>query len=127
MRGRIIRVIAILLLLYTGADMVSPGLCNEELPGLSVEGVTLVFSPQRARQATGSAAVLSTDDSSRQHQPSGPISDDDDCFCCCSHVLPGTAFVIENISDLESHVLIAAGERLPTPPLSHTYHPPRTV
>lgn len=124
--GLLVRVIAVFFLLYTGADLASPQFCTEELEGFSgynqVSAATLSPTSDNARPTL----AASVSDSSRQEPPSDKTPDgDEDCFCCCAHVLPGMTFAVVQFTAAHTPVPDVRSERIPSPTLPNTYHPPR--
>jgi len=119
MRERVVRVVAILFLVYTGADLTVPQFCGGEM------GIRR-FVQAASSTGVGSEAASSTDaGESRQDSPSEPTHSDEDCFCCCTHVLPGRAIAPIAVPLVDS---VFAGPKkidLASPPLQGPYHPPR--
>ncbi len=118
MTPRLVRVIAILFLVYTGADLTLPEFCGEEM---GIRGFVQAKSTD-----TGSVAAFATDSSEpMQDPPSEPTHSDEDCFCCCIHVLPGHAIAPVGISELSSGFAALKLIDVASPPLQGPYHPPR--
>lgn len=119
------RAVTILFLLYTGGDILLPQyFCGgEELGGLTLQ-FTVSASIDSKSDDTRFASINSSD-SSRPEHPQDQEPHEEDCFCCCAHVLPGFGF--KGIIAYEPGQLsvISAMDSLPSPPLPHTYHPPR--
>lgn len=117
MTARIVRVIAILFLVYTGADLTVPEFCGEEM---GLRGFV------EAKSDIESVAAFATDSSEpRQDPPSEPTHSDEDCFCCCTHVLPGYATAPVAVSELNSVFAALRIIDVASPPLRGPYHPPR--
>ena len=112
-RGGMIRkfykTIAIVLLLWTVADITVPGLCASER----------VLIPDDPLVLTSARPFAS-------HDAPGPcFISDDDCFCCCSHIVPSPHFVLAiapQVVPAEVRVACARPDGLPT----SLYHPPRS-
>lgn len=123
--GVLVRVIAIFFLLYTGADLASPQLCNEKLVNLSSIQVS-VPTIERAIGATRTMTLVASSDNSQPHRPSDQTPDkDDDCFCCCAHVLPGVIVANVVVFDLRTSSFVLEHSSVPSPPLRGTFRPPR--
>ncbi len=124
--GRLVRGVAIFLLLFTGADLtMQQYFCGgEEIGGLPLQRVTLA-STASDRDGENNAAAVPTSNDSQPDQPSDKAPCDEDCFCCCAHVLPGLGFASICNSELKSPQKPLEKDFLPSPPLQSTYHPPR--
>jgi hypothetical protein len=123
----VIRVIAIFFLIYTGGDILLPQYfcAGEEIGGLPL---TIHFSADTVRQSDGARYVsFRAADGSESGQPQQHERQDEDCFCCCAHVLPG--FGITGAMSFQPGRLSVTTvlNSLPSPPLPHTYRPPRFV
>ncbi|HWW75203.1 MAG TPA: hypothetical protein VNZ44_07405 [Pyrinomonadaceae bacterium] len=121
--GRFVRSFAVLLLLYTGADLAMPQyFCGEEIGGMSLTS----FLTDRADQRDGVPSRLSTaPEAPRPEAPNDQTPHDEDCFCCCMHILP--ALPVTNIggSEIVTPSAPIELESFPAPPLGGTFHPPR--
>ena len=115
MTARLVRVIAVFFLLFTAADLTVPQFCREEV-GIGK------FAQVSSFDIVGSAFKSPE---SREAPPSEPTHSDEDCFCCCSHVLPGTA--TSSPSGLQATSYFASLKIIDvvSPPLQGPYHPPR--
>ena len=121
MASRLFRGIAILFLLYTGAEMTAPQYCNEALS--LPKSSALAFDASPSLSAKTASESHSDKDQPSERTPSG----DEDCFCCCAHVIPGTAVALNSAPELN----VTAGDLqqsgLSSPPLQSPYHPPRSI
>ena len=93
MTARVVRVIAILFLVYTGADLTVPEFCGEEM---GIPRFVQATSPT----VNGDAAFATDASESRQDSPSDRTHSEEDCFCCCTHVLPGHATAPVAVAEL---------------------------
>ena len=119
MTARVVRVIAIMFLVYTGADLTVPEFCGEEM------GIPR-FAQTASSTGVRSEAAFATDASeSRQDLPPEPTHSDEDCFCCCTHVLPGHATAPVDVPELTSLFAPLRIIDVASPPLQGPYHPPR--
>lgn len=119
MTARVVRVIAILFLVYTGADLTVPEFCGEEM------GIPR-FIQATASTGNGSVVAFATGPTeSRQDPPSEPTHSNEDCFCCCTHVLPGHATAPVAVPELNSVFAALRIIDVASPPLQGPYHPPR--
>lgn len=81
------RFIALILLAIPALDLVTPGICPEDL-----QGFTLSPGFQRQMTPTPEALTIGQVPSSDQpERPAAPI--DEDCFCCCQHITPQPIFI----------------------------------
>ena len=121
--GRLVRAVAVFLLLYTAADLTMPQyFCGEEVGGKS--SASLMTS--RADQYDGTPSRLnSAPEPPRPNAPDDRTPHDEDCFCCCVHVLP--ALPVTNVGGSEIKLLPAPREieSFTAPPLGGTFRPPR--
>ena len=118
MTVRVVRLIAILFLTYTGADLTVPEFCSEEMGIQRVRQVT-------ASADTSAAVLVAGPTESRRDPPSEPTHSGEDCFCCCTHVLPGYATATAAVPDLYSAFAALRIIDVASPPLQGPYHPPR--
>jgi len=127
-RRRLIRGIALLFLVYTAIDIVSPELCRGEILGDSGQKA-IASAPARLGDGLSSTVSrVEAADSQRTNEPSQePLGDEDCCFCCCAHVLPGTVIANVAVTDIRSSVTFLKDLSLPSPPLTPAFHPPRFV
>ena len=120
---RVIRGIALMFLIYTAMYLASPGLCRGESLGDGRLGSVAVARATRLSSAR--IARVEAADNQPTNEPAEQPSDDDDCFCCCSHVIPGTVVAGVDVSDLRSPTPLLESLLVPSPPLARTFHPPR--
>ncbi len=119
MTARVVRVIAILFLVYTGADLTVPQFCSEEM------GIP-TFAEASASTGIRTDAPFATDASeSSQDPPSERTHSDEDCFCCCAHVLPGHATAPVAVPELKPSFRALKKINVASPTLQSPYHPPR--
>lgn len=118
MTARVVRVIAILFLVHTGADLTVPEFCGEEMgiPG---------FVQAQSTDIDSVAAFVTASREPKQDEPTQPTHSDEDCFCCCTHVLPGHATAPVGTAELSSAFAALKMTDLASPPLQGPYHPPR--
>ena len=120
---QVFRGIAILFLLYTGADLLNPQLCAEDRGLVALHSIA---SRSVETQPLAYASHLQQDakDSENNQSPDQPPQDED-CFCCCAHVVPGVVFVPPIV--LQQKLVIAMQEESSTSRsnLETPYHPPR--
>ncbi len=119
MTERVVRVIAILFLVYTGADLTVPGFCAEEM------GMPKFAQTPSSTGVFSDNAFVAGAGESRQDPPSEPRHSDEDCFCCCTHVLPGDATAPVDVPELTSLFAPLGIIDVASPPLKGPYHPPR--
>ncbi len=121
--GRVIRAVAILFLLYTGGDILLPQyFCRgEEIGGLPLSTSVVIDK----KSADTHQAFNVSSNPTRPDEPHEQAPHTEDCFCCCAHVLP--SFGISGSVNYESSQSANNSEMnsLPSPPLPHTYRPPR--
>ena len=122
---RLIRGIALMFLIYTAMDLAAPGVCRGEALGDGRPG--LVAAAKRSTNKTTTTSIGQKESKTNQptNEPSQRPSDDDDCFCCCSHVIPGTVIVGVAVTDVRSPSAFLESLSVPSPPLARTFHPPR--
>ena len=112
--------IAVFFILFAFTDLSLPQICSEELGGRCLQGVSQPGLSDRARE-------LSVSESSGQteQQPSqNTEGSSEECFCCCSHIVPGSHFCVD-LFELESLVTAAVNHSLPTSSPNNPFHPPR--
>ena len=119
MTARVVRAIAMLFLVYTGADLTVPEFCGEEM------GIRKFVQAKSYTGFRSNAAIATDASESRQDPPSEPAHSDEDCFCCCTHVLPGYATAPVALPDLNSVFAALRIIDVASPPLQGPYHPPR--
>lgn len=120
----LIRVIAIFFLVYTGGDILLPQYfcAGEEIGGLPLP---IRVSADTVRQPDVVPYVSFHAPDSEPGRPQQHEQQNEDCFCCCAHVLPG--FGITGMMSFQPDQLSVTTvlNSLPSPPLPHTYRPPR--
>lgn len=124
--GRLVRVVAVFFLIYTGADILLPQyFCGgEEIGNLPLQ-TRLATTDTGAVNVDDAALIRTSNNSHQDQQPDREAPHEEDCFCCCAHVLPGLSFANIGYSELKSLRSPAKTDRLLSPPLQSTYHPPR--
>ena len=122
--GRLVRAIALLFLVHTGADLVFPQLCSEEPVGIVMNQSFSVAEDPVGDYQVVAASVPRSNESSENPRREDPPKDED-CFCCCSHVLPGTITAAIAVTDIRSHVTRVEYLSVLSPPLARAFHPPR--
>lgn len=122
--GRLVRAVAVLFLLYTGADIAMPQyFCGEEVGGLPLASF---LSDRTARLDNTPTHLTSAPEAPRPNDSDGRVPhEDEDCFCCCAHVLPSLRITPELTSEVKVLTFPAVVESPSSPPLSGTYRPPR--
>jgi hypothetical protein len=120
-RKRVFRVIAVLLLIYTGVDLTVPGVCSDEF---SVFGIVDVSASVNGPAISTLAVSIGPQTDLRQDQ--SPLTDDD-CFCCSTHVLPGNTSATVVAQQLKPAVSDSVSNSLLSPPLQSPFHPPRNA
>ena len=124
LRERRLRGMALLLLLFTVADISFLAPCsetNEILPAASPLAV------QRIRTGVGDhTEAMGTSDSPSDQSPEKGCCDEDCCFLC-AHALSPTVVTEVAVVEMKSLSITRADRFVPEPPLRSTYHPPRFV
>jgi hypothetical protein len=124
-QGRLYRWFAVLFLLFASAeilvDVISPGICCEELSGFVSSCAPGAADPA---QAPDGLDKISAVDNSTHGEPSSPFPTEEECFCCCAHILPSLHFEVADL-DVESLTSDLANTILPIAPPQSAYHPPR--
>jgi hypothetical protein len=124
-KRRLIRGIALLFLVYTAIDIAAPDLCKGETLGDAGHRLIAVGDPKSAGTLGSPIARIEPADQQSPSDPSEQPHDDDDCFCCCSHVLPGTVTAAVAVTDLVSSVTNLEHDSVLSPPLARAFHSPR--
>ena len=119
---RLVRVIAVLFLLYTAVDLMNPQLCGEEFSGQVSAAAAL---PNDVSIESPALSFERSDLKSEQQVPPSAPHTDEDCFCCCAHVLPGLSNQPDGSSNLVSRVSINVVLQAASADLQALYHPPR--
>lgn len=122
-RQKLFRAVAILFLLYTGADLLAPQVCAEERGLTTIEANDVkASSPDLASYVSS----LVSDVSNREHnQVPDQQQRDEDCFCCCAHIIPGSVFHGSSISEIISISLPTKQALIPLQLPKAYFHPPR--
>jgi hypothetical protein len=109
--------VVIILLLIPATDLLTPGLCPEDLQGTPMLAMV--------NQSCASQSVTSTTLAEQQQHPHHSNSPpEDECFCCCHHVVLQLIFVPPN-HETSVKVIPEAVEDLVSPTGDPPYHPPR--
>ena len=119
----IFRGIAILFLVYTGADLLAPQICAEER-GFALPQSIISKSPDYLPVAYATGLGLDANDSEKNQTPN-QHSQDEDCFCCCSHLVPGSVFDGNSIAEVKTKSIGIDHIEIPLPLPDTPYHPPR--
>lgn len=121
---RLVRAVAVLFLLYTGADLTMPQyFCGEELGGRPFASFS---SDRTARRDDTPTRLASTPEAPRPYDSDSQAPhDDEDCFCCCAHVLPALRITPELMAEVKVPTSPTGVESPSSPPLRTTYRPPR--
>jgi hypothetical protein len=122
-QGYLGRGVALFFILFTFADLSVPELCTEELGGHSLPSASLSISTHESDELSYSVASGQTRQQQQKESESSEHSGED-CFCCCSHILPGSRFNVALI-ELKSAVTNLAEHSLPTSSPGTPFHPPR--
>ena len=122
-RQKLFRAIAILFLLYTGADLLAPQVCAEE------RGLTTIEANDVKATTPDLAPYVSSLASDRSNKEQNQLPDqqqrDEDCFCCCAHIVPGSVFHGNSISEIISISLPTKQSLIPLQLPKAYFHPPR--
>lgn len=102
----IVRAVAVMLLVFCGADLAFPQMCSEDNEQLV---------PTRI-------AAASPDNGPTPDVPAAPA---EDCFCCCSHIIASTAGSPLGKPALVTDPGAAAVAGVPLAPLQLLFQPPR--
>jgi hypothetical protein len=122
-RQKLFRAIAILFLLYTGADLLAPQICAEERGLTTIEANDLLATTPPLPSYV--STVASEIPKKEHNQPPDQEQRDEDCFCCCAHVIPGSVFQGSSISEIVS-ISLPTKQALVQLQLPKAYfHPPR--
>src|SRR6266487_2075566 len=119
-KQRLLRGIALMFLIYTAMDLASPDLCRGEAIGDNPQGIVAEVRPRLIDNARQSVDRMEASDKEPTNEPAEQPSDDDDCFCCCSHVLPGTVIANVSVTDLRLPVTFLEYLSVLSPPLART-------
>ena len=123
-KGRLVRTVALLFLLHTGADLVFPQLCSEEPVGIAMNQPVVATSEAKSNYQSFAIGLPSSNQSSEMPGSEDPPRDED-CFCCCTHVMPSPLFVDPGVADANLGKSIQPNVSLASAPLNTPDHPPR--
>lgn len=125
--GRFVRAVAVLFLIYTGADLAMPQyFCGaEEMGGLSPNSSAIAIARSESNEAH--VAAIASSDESQPGQQSDDAPHVEDCFCCCAHILPSLSLSIIHTSELSSSSPLLVEDSHLSPPLRNPYRPPRSA
>ena len=126
-KRRLIRGIALLFLIHAAMDLAFPELCRGETLEDDCQGLIAEATLQRIGIASTPVASIAASNKQRTNDPSEQPSGGDDCFCCCSHVLPGTVIAAMAVNDIRSPVTRLEYLSAASPPLARAFRPPRLV
>ena len=122
----IYKAVAMCFLLFTAADIINPHFCSEELGSFSLPAVSEMNHAYVADNPVidDIIAITATDAGPQHEQSPEPTSEKEDCFCCCSHIVPGIHFSVDQ-TYFESPATASVNMSIPTPLLQGPFHPPR--
>jgi hypothetical protein len=123
-KGRLLRVVAVLLLLHAGGDLAFPELCSEEPFGAGLSQAFELSSRANSNESSLALAVAASRESKDEERPD-PYPQDEDCFCCCTHVMPSASFVAPKDAEEGSTISSRQNSSIPSTPPNRPYHPPR--
>lgn len=124
-RRRFARAITLLFLIYTGVDLASPELCKGDALGDSGGKPVIVTTRRDANEIIEVSNTIEQSTSQHQNQVPEQPANDEDCFCCCTHVIPGTITVSLESSDATAPSSILEQLSILSPTLPSEFHPPR--
>ena len=124
-RRRFARAIAILFLIYTGFDLASPELCKGDALGDSGGKPVIVTTRRDTNEIIEVSNTIEQPVSQEQNQIPEQPANDEDCFCCCTHVIPGTITVSLESADATAPGSILKHLSILSPTLPSEFHPPR--
>ena len=101
--------IAVFFIVFAFADLSIPQLCNEEMGGRCLPGISQTIVNDGARDLSLSV------DSGESHQQRSKDTEGscEECFCCCSHIVPGSHFSVD-LFDRAPLVTTSVNRSLPT-------------
>lgn len=124
--ARLVRVLAVFFLLYTGADIFLPQyFCNGEEVGNLPLQVSAASLPNITTAESWDIASLISQESRPDQAPEREAPHEEDCFCCCAHVLPSIGFGNLEYTEVKNQRPHAEIDRLLSPTLQSPFHPPR--
>lgn len=119
-KNNLYRGLAIFFCLFALADIMNPHLCSEELGGSYFpESIAAASDPHNP---VGTILTRRSESHEDKHNDSG--IEIEDCFCCCSHILPSFALIVDSLS-LKPPASEPELAHLPIPPPEAPFHPPR--
>lgn len=124
-RRRFARAITLLFLIYTGFDLASPELCKGDALGDSGGKPVIVTTRRDANEIIEVSNTIEQSTSQHQNQIPEQPANDEDCFCCCTHVIPGTITVSLESADATALSNILEQLSILSPTLPSEFHPPR--
>ena len=124
-RRRFARAIAILFLIYTGFDLASPELCKGEALGDSGGKPVIVTTRRDANHIIETSNTIEQSSSQDHNQTPEQPTSGEDCFCCCTHIIPGTITVSLESADATALSSILEHLSILSPTLPSEFHPPR--
>jgi len=124
-RRRFARAITLLFLIYTGFDLASPELCKGDALGDSGGKPVIVTTRRDANEIIEVSNTIEQSTSQHQNQVPEQPANDEDCFCCCTHVIPGTITVSLESADATALSNILEQLSILSPTLPSEFHPPR--
>lgn len=112
----------------TVVDMISPQRCDDGFSAIADDISVWNAAGRSDQNAPDKVAIIDQPPLPQQDSGSGssPASTDDDCFCCCSHVLPGSPVNHVTLNTMPRIDIPLIGS-LPSAPTQDTFHPPRLV
>jgi hypothetical protein len=126
-RRRVARAVAMLFLIYTALDITAPEFCKGEVLGDGGGRAAVLTSLQTASEALATAFTVGPAGKQPQNRLPEESSNDEDCFCCCTHILPGTITVSLETSDASFPGSTLEHLSTASPTLPSQFHPPRSV
>ena len=124
-RRRFARAIAILFLIYTGFDLASPELCKGDALGDSGGKPVIVTTRRDANEIIEVSNTIEQSTSQDHNQTPEQPTSGEDCFCCCTHIIPGTITVSLESADATALSSILEHLSILSPTLPSEFHPPR--
>ena len=125
-KGRLVRAVALLFLLHTGADLVFPQFCSEEPAGIAMNQSFVATNEAKSNYQSFAIGLPSSNESGENPRREDPPRDED-CFCCCTHVMPSPLFVDPSIADANLGTSIQPNVSIAPAPLNTPDHPPRSA
>lgn len=110
-------VVVIILLLIPATDLLTPGLCPEEL-----QGMPMLAMVTKSCASQNLPSTMLADEHQRPPWPETPLKDE--CFCCCHHVVPQLIFVFPD-EEGSVKVPVERSDDAMSPTGDPPYHPPR--